>query len=61
MLSTIQRLEIVIRLKQQLNIDAGLVNQKGPSDVQTATYVECINDIYIDDVPSVWLSSVPDK
>ena len=45
----------VIRLQGQLNIDAGLVNQK------TATYVECINGICINDMRSGWLSSVPDE
>ena len=39
--------EIVIRLQGQLNIDAGLVNQKWRPDVKTATYVECINEICI--------------
>ena len=53
--------EIVIRLQGQLNIDAVLVNQKWRPDVKTATYVECINDICINDIRSGWLSSVPDK
>ena len=51
----------VIRLQGQLNIDAGLVIQKWRPDVKTATYVECINDICINDMRSGWLSSVPDK
>ena len=53
--------EVVIRLQGQLNINAGLVNQKRRPDVKTATYVECINDICINDIRSGWLSSVPDK
>ena len=53
--------EIVIRLQGQLNIDAGLVNQKLRPDAKTATYVECINDICIYDMCSGWLSSVQDK
>ena len=53
--------EIVIRLLGQLNIEAGLGNQKRRPDVKTASYVECINDISIDDIRSGWLLSVPDK
>ena len=51
----------VIRLQGQLDIDAGLVNQKWRPDVKMATYVECINDICINDMRSGWLLSVPDK
>ena len=53
--------EIIIRLQGQLNIDAGLVNQKWQPNVKTVTYVKCINDICINDTRSGWLSSVPDK
>ena len=48
--------EIVIRLQGQLNIDAGLVNQKWQPDVKMATYVKCIYNIR-----SGWLLSNPDK
>ena len=53
--------EISIRLHGKLNIDAGLVNQILRPDVKKAPYFECINDICINDMPSGWLSSVPDK
>ena len=31
------------------------------TNIKTATYVDCIDDIYIDDIRSGWLPTVPDK
>ena len=59
--STIQPLRDRYQARGQLNIEAGLVNQKWRPGVKKATYVKCINDICIEDIRSGWLSSVPDK
>ena len=60
-LSTIQRPRDRYQATGTVNIEAGLVNQKWRPNIKTATYVECINDICIDDMRSGWLSSIPDK
>ena len=53
--------DIITRLMGQLKIDTGLVNQEWRPDVKVATYVDCIDDICIDDIRSYRLTSVPDE
>ena len=60
-LSTIQRL-------RDSNQATGIVKNRLRSgqprltiDVKTATYVNCIDDVYIDNIRSSWLPSVPDE
>ena len=45
----------------QLKIDTGLVNEEWRPDVKLTTYVDCIDDICIDDIRSDRLPSVPDE
>ena len=59
--STIQRSEIVTRLLGQLKIDAGLVSLEWRPTLRGNLRRLCINDIYIDDIRSSWLLSVPDE
>ena len=47
--------EIVTRLLGQIKINAGPLNQELQPDVKTAIYVECIGDICIFNIISIWL------
>ena len=53
--------EIVTRLLAQLKIDAGLVSQEWRLALRSNLRRLCIDDIYIDDIRSGWLMSVPDE
>ena len=60
-LSTIQRLRDSY---QATGIVKNLLRSGQPTlttDVKTATYVNCIDDVNIDNIRSGWLSSVPDE
>ena len=59
--STIQRSEIVTRRLGRLKIDTGLVSQEWRTALRGNLRRLCIDEIYIDDVRSGWLLSVPDK
>ena len=48
--------EIVTRLLGQLKVDKGLAK-----DIKTATNVDYIDDIYIDDIRSSLLPTLPDE
>ena len=53
--------EIVSRLLGQLKIDAGLVSQEWRPELRGNFPRLCIDDIYIDDIRSGQLLSVPDE
>ena len=53
--------EIVTRLLGQLKIDAGLVSQEWRPALRANLRRLCIDDIYIDDIRSGRLLSVPDQ
>ena len=53
--------EIVSRLHGQLKIDAGLVSQEWRPALSANLRRLCIDDIYIEDIRSVQLLSVPDE
>ena len=53
--------EIVSRLLGQLKIDAGLISQKWRPVLRGNLRRLCIDDIYIDDIRSGQLLSVPDE
>ena len=59
--STIQRSEIVTRLLGQLKIGAGLVSQEWRQALRGNLHRLCIVDIYIEDIRSGRLLSVPDE
>ena len=59
--STIQRSEIVTRILGQLKIDTGLVSQEWRPALRGNLRRLCIDNIYIDDVCSDRLLSVPDE
>ena len=53
--------EIITRLLEQLKIDTGLVSQEWQLALKANLRRLCIDDIYIDDIRSGWLLSLPDK
>ena len=53
--------EIVTRLLGQLKIDAGLVSQDRRPALRAELHRLCIDDIYIDNIRSGLVLSVPDK
>ena len=59
--STIQRSEIVTRLLGQLTIDSGLVSPGWRPALRGSLRRLCIDDIYIEDIHSGRLLSVPEE
>ena len=53
--------EIVTKLLGQLKLDAGLVSQEWRPGFRAKLRRLCIDDLYIDDICSGWVLSMPEE